>query len=134
MRGVARRWVADFTENAKVPAWAWEFPEAGHNAVMTLASEAPRTLPMTWLALGYPREPAARRRWRSFLETVAAHGGRLLTVEEPHADPWLEALGLAHVGDWVSTALAERHAVDVSSLSLMDDFKARLAAAEREHS
>ena len=129
---VARRWAADFMENAKVPAWVWEFPEAGHNAVMTLAAEASVTLPLAPILLGRPRSAAAQRRWRALQEVLADHGATLLEVHEPHEDPWVEALGLAHAGDWVSLALADRLGANAASLSLMDEHKQRLAQAADE--
>ncbi len=129
MATVAKRWAADLTENAKVPAWVWEFPEAGHNAVMTLASEASVTLPLAPVAIGRPRSETARRRWRALLEVLGAHGATVFEVNEPHDDPWVEAVGLAHAGDWVSVALADRLGANAASLSLMDEFKERLARA-----
>jgi glucose/mannose-6-phosphate isomerase len=129
MATVAKRWAADLTENAKVPAWVWEFPEAGHNAVMTLASEASVTLPLAPVAIGRPRSETARRRWRALLEVLGAHGATVFEVNEPHDDAWVEAVGLAHAGDWVSVALADRLGANAASLSLMNEFKERLARA-----
>ena len=123
----AKRWAADLSENAKAASWIWELPEAAHNAVMTVAAEAPGGHPMTLVALGAPRREAARRRWEALRATLAEHGAEVVEVAEPHPDPWVEALGLAHVGDWVSVCLADGLGVDAESLSLMNDLKRRLA-------
>jgi hypothetical protein len=55
-------------------------------------------------------------------------------LDEPHSDPWVEALGLAHLGDWVSLFLADRLGVDPASLSLMNDLKHRLKMREEADS
>ncbi len=124
----ARRWAADLSENAKAPSVVWELPEAAHNAVMTLAREAGKPVPLRLVALGEPRGGAARVRWDATLAVLADHGAASLAVRESHPDPWVEALGLAYAGDWTSLRLAERVHADPASLSLMDDLKRRLAA------
>ncbi len=129
---VARRWAADLAENAKAPAWVWELPEASHNAVMTVAREAPGSIPLSLVSLGAPRRESARRRWEALRATLADHGADVVEVAEPHSDAWVEALGLAYVGDWVSVCLADRAGVDAGSLSLMNDLKGRLAASGSE--
>jgi glucose/mannose-6-phosphate isomerase len=125
---VARRWAADLAENAKVAAVVWGLPEAAHNAVMALAAEARPQVPLALLALGRPRGPAAVLRWDATLQVLADHGARVTAVAEPHSDPWIEALGLAYAGDWVSVVLAEALGADASSLSLMNDLKRLLSA------
>ncbi len=127
LRAAARRWAADLAENAEVPAVVWDLPEASHNAVMAVAADAPDPLPLTVLALGRPRGAASRRRWDALLGVLADHGAAVIDVLEPHAVPWIEALGLAYAGDWVSTALAGALGVDAAGLSLMNDLKRRLA-------
>ncbi len=127
----ARRWAADLAENAKAPSVVWGLPEAAHNAVMTLAAEARPPVPLVPVALGRPRAAAALRRWDATLQVLAGHGARVSAAHEPHPDPWIEALGLAYAGDWVSVALADVLGADASSLSLMNDLK-RLLSAEIE--
>ena len=129
-RLAGRRWVADLAENAKVPSVLWEFPESAHNAIMTLAREAPGHHPIAGIIMGEPREEPARKYFRTVIALLEEHGARTVLVDEPHEDPWIHALGLAHLGDWVSVLLAETLGVDASSLSLMDDLKERLARKE----
>jgi hypothetical protein len=130
-RLAGKRWVADLAENAKVPSVVWEFPEAAHNSIMTLAREAPEHHPVAGFILGEPRDEPAREYFRTVVSLLEEHGARTLFVEEPHEDPWIHALGLAHLGDWASVLLAETMGVDVSSLSLMDELKERLARKEK---
>jgi len=124
----ARRWAGNLAENAKVPAIVLEFPEAAHNALMVFADETRNPVPVAVVTLGEPRHPAHRRRWGVIQRLLQEQGVRLNPVSLRHQDPWIEALGLAHAGDWTSVALAEIYGVDASSLSLMDRLKTRLAA------
>jgi glucose/mannose-6-phosphate isomerase len=122
----ARRWVADLAENAEVPAVHWKLPEAAHNAIMVLAREAPRSVPVVLVALGEPAGPERRARWGTTLELLAEVGGEVHRVPAAHPDPWVASLGLAHAGDWVSVAAAELEGVSAASLSLMNELKRRL--------
>jgi len=128
LTAAARRWVGDIAENAKAPAVALEFPEAAHNALMVFDDAAPGPVPVEAVALGEPRHPGHRRRWTAIRELLDGQTVRVTSVTLPHADPWIEALGLAHAGDWVSVALAEAYGVDAGSLALMDRLKRRLRA------
>ena len=123
---VARRWAADLAENAKVASVVWPLPEASHNAVMALAEGAPRPVPLAPVIVGRAREERAGRRWRALREVLVDAGAELVGVDEPHRDRWVEAVGLAYVGDWVSLHLADRQGVDAADLSLMDEVKRRL--------
>lgn len=126
----ATRWVADLAENAKAPAAVWELPEAAHNRIMTVARDAPRGLPISVFGLGTPALEAARTRWKATLAVLGDHGTKVFLIDEPHPDPWIRALGIAHLGDWVSVLLAELLEVEASNLSLMDDLKRRLAGKD----
>lgn len=130
----SRRWSGELAENAKLPSLIWTLPEAAHNAIMAVASEAPKPLPLVPIALGTPREPAARLRWDTTLAVLNDAGVRVERVDEPHPDAWVEALGLAHVGSWVSMAAAAATDTDPESLSLMTELKQRLKrGAEGNH-
>jgi bifunctional phosphoglucose/phosphomannose isomerase len=126
----ARRWAADFAENAKIPAVVWELPEAAHNRVMAAAREAPKPFPLALIALGTPREAQARRRWDATLAVLSGHGASVFRVDSPHPEPWIHAVGLTAIGDWVSLLVGEGLGVNLESLSLMNELKARLAAGQ----
>lgn len=122
----ARRWRASLAENAKVPATIWEFPEAAHNRIATAGRDGPRRQLLGLLALGTPADPRARLRWDAVLAALEAHGAKPLRVSMPHRHPWIEAMGLAYLGDWMSLDLAKRLGVDPEPLALMTDVKSRL--------
>ena len=60
------------------------------------------------------------------VNALEAHGSKPFRVNVPHAIPWIEALGLAYLGDWMSVELARRLGVDPEPLALMADVKSRL--------
>jgi len=122
----ANRWRASLAENAKVAAAVWELPEAAHNRIVTAGRDGPRRKSLGLFALGTPREARALTRWDAVLQTLEAHGSTPLRVNVPHALPWVEALGLAYFGDWMSLELAERLGVDPEPITLMTDVKLRL--------
>ncbi len=122
----AGRWAGDLSENAKIPAMVWSMPEASHNMIMSVAPEAGHRIPLFGIALGAPREPKRRRIWDTLLGVLRDHGMHLVQIEEPHQDPWTEALGLAYAGTWVSLAVAGKAGTDPAGLSLMIELKSRL--------
>lgn len=122
----ARRWVADFAENAQVPALAWPFPEAAHNAIQTVARDAPRRVPMALVALDTARGKDEGRRWTVSLDLLAETGVPVHRVRALHPEPWIEAVGLCYLGDWVSVGVAERLGVRAADLTIMNELKSRL--------
>ena len=122
----ARRWRASVAENAKVAATIWEFPEAAHNRMVSAGRDGPRRQSLGLFALGTPREARARARWDAVLMALEAHGSKPLRVVVSHPVTWIEALGLAYLGDWMSLELAQRLGVDPEPLALMTDVKSRL--------
>lgn|GEM_PF-1170599 len=122
----ARRWRASLAENAKVLASVWELPEAAHNRIVTAGRDGPRRESLGLFALGTPREAGARLRWDAVLHVLAAHGSEPFRVNVPHLIPWIEALGLAYLGDWMSLELAQRLGVDPEPIALMADVKSRI--------
>jgi len=126
----ARRWAADLAENAKMIVATWGFPEAAHNQIMAYAFPGDQNLRPVLLTLGEVRHPARRRRWEVTEQLLRDRGATLRRVADPHPDPWIEALGLAYLGDWVSVLLAEFEGLPAADLNLMNELKARLRQPE----
>lgn len=120
----AKRWVADFSENAKLPLWYWEFPEATHNAMMVIDPQS--TSPQPEFFVLESSECRESEDWQEFMVLLGERSTHLNTVFVPHEDPWVESVGLAYVGDWTSVKAAEFLGVSAESISLMNEFKERL--------
>jgi len=124
----ARRWRADFNENAKSPLGIWVFPEAAHNALMVVSEESRCPRPHFFVLESVA--DAASPPWKAFLDLLRERGATLQMVRHPHPDPWVETLGLAHAGDWQSLLMAQALGVPAGSLSLLNAFKARLSRGQ----
>jgi len=122
----AHRWAGVLAENAKILCSVWEFPEAAHNLVMALDGRPGRPPETVAVSLGGPAEGPPAARWKTVLEVLDRHGGAIETVTVPHPDPWVRALGTAHLGDWLSLVLAERLGVDPGAIAVIDDIKRSL--------
>lgn len=123
---VARRWKTQINENAKLPAFFAELPEADHNELCGwVAGPAGDTLAGVLIedADQHPRE---RRRFELTAAAIAAAGAeavRLETVGETRVERLLWAVML---GDLVSLHLAEARGVDPVPVEAIEAFKAAL--------
>jgi glucose/mannose-6-phosphate isomerase len=125
----AYRWKCQLNENAKVPAFAAELPEAGHNEIVGWA-DARRFGRFASVFLEDPGEgPRVAARIELTAEIV---GGEAAAVERvtPRGDTRLEHL-LSHVilGDLVSLYVAVLRGADPIDITPIDRLKAGLAAS-----
>jgi len=124
----AYRWKCQFNENAKVPAFAAELPEAGHNEIVgweAAASFAP-------FSAVFLEDPDAGERMAARVAlTAEIVGGQAHTVERvvPRGDTRLQRL-ISHVllGDLVSLYAAVLRGADPIGIDPIDRLKAGLAA------
>ncbi len=123
---VARRWKTQLNENAKLPAFASELPEANHNEIEGWAWGAGNA-PLAAIFLTHPDhgERVARRL------AVTAERLRALGVPVAEAGPRGESavarvLSLVMLGDLVSVGLAEAIGVDATPVVAIEDFKQAL--------
>ena len=123
---VARRWKTQLNENAKVPAFTAELPEADHNEIEGWEG-APTAPPMSAVFLeDRDQHPRVRQRFEltaKLIEPAAASVSRLETEGESRTERLLWAVML---GDLVSLHLAARRGVDPSPVETMDRLKAEL--------
>jgi glucose/mannose-6-phosphate isomerase len=123
----ARRWKAQVNENAKLPAFFSELPEANHNEICGWPDGAATGARQAAVLLeDADQHPRVRRRFELTAEAVAASGAETVRVEtagETRAERLLWAVML---GDLVSVALAEARGVDPLPVAAIEDFKAAL--------
>jgi glucose/mannose-6-phosphate isomerase len=123
----ARRWKAQINENAKLPAFFTELPEANHNEICGWAGASASGARLAAVLLeDADQHPRVRRRFELTAEAIAATGAqavRVETVGETRAERLLWAVVL---GDLVSLELAEARGVDPLPVEALDALKAAL--------
>jgi glucose/mannose-6-phosphate isomerase len=124
----AYRWKCQLNENAKVPAFAAELPEAGHNEIVGW-SDAASFAPFSAVLL---EDPDAGERMAARVElTAEIVGDQARAVERvaPRGTTRLERL-VSHValGDLVSLYVAVLRGADPIAIEPIDRLKAGLAA------
>jgi glucose/mannose-6-phosphate isomerase len=123
---VALRWKTQINENAKLPAFTAELPEADHNEIAGWdgAAEAGR---LSAVFLEDPdQHPRVRQRFElttALIEPAAASVTSLETEGETRTERLLWAVML---GDLVSLELAAQRGVDPASIEMIDRLKDEL--------
>lgn len=123
---VARRWKAQVNENAKMPAFFSELPEADHNELCGWAGVPTGAGLSTVLLEDTDQHPRERLRFELTAKAIEAEGTevvRLKTVGESRTERQLWAVML---GDLVSLALAEARGVDPTPVDAIEDLKSAL--------
>jgi glucose/mannose-6-phosphate isomerase len=122
----ARRWKAQANENAKLPAFFSELPEADHNelAGWTGARNGAR-LAAVFLedADQHPRE---RRRLELTAEVVRDAGAEVVRIESAGETRTARLLWTVMLADLVSVELALARGVDPAELEVIERFKRQL--------
>jgi len=120
----ARRWKTQVNENAKLPAFFAELPEADHNELCGWSPPADGFSAV--LLEDSDQHPRERRRFELTAEAIAAGGAeavRIETVGETRVERLLWAVML---GDLLSVELAEARGVDPTPVEAIEAFKAAL--------
>lgn len=123
---IARRWKTQINENAKLPAFASELPEANHNEIegwrrgLDLA-------PLAAVFLHAPgMHPRLERRMELTAERLDAFGAPVVRVDATGDSGVANVLSLVTIGDLVSVSLAELEGVDPTPVESIEAFKAAL--------
>ncbi|MFN8216424.1 MAG: bifunctional phosphoglucose/phosphomannose isomerase [Solirubrobacterales bacterium] len=122
---VARRWKSQINENAKLPAFWAELPEADHNEICGW-NEAAAGAGLAGVFLeDRDQHPRERRRFELTAAAVgeAATALRLETLGETRVERLLWGVVL---GDLVSLELAERRGVDPLPVEAIERFKQQM--------
>jgi glucose/mannose-6-phosphate isomerase len=124
----AYRWKCQFNENAKLPAFAAELPEAGHNEIVGWSDARD----FGRFAAVFLEDPDAGKRMQTRIDLTAEIVGEQAAVVErvtPRGDTPLQRL-VSHVllGDLVSLYLAVLRGTDPIGIEPIHRLKAGLAA------
>jgi glucose/mannose-6-phosphate isomerase len=117
---VARRWKTQINENAKLPAFWGELPEADHNEVCGWESTDK-------LHAVFIDDPDADERTRRRFEPTARIAKPASHVHPVGANPTERVLGVVLLGDLVSVYLAALDGTDPSTIDAIEQLKSELA-------
>lgn len=121
----ARRWKTQLNENAKLPAFFAELPEADHNELCGWGG-APAARLAAVLLEDSDQHPRERRRFELTAETIAAGGAEAVRVETVGETRVERLLWAVMLGDLLSVELAEERGVDPTPVEAIEAFKAAL--------
>jgi glucose/mannose-6-phosphate isomerase len=125
---VAGRWKAQINENAKVHAFAHNFPELNHNEILGWVGTRSQGVPKWSVVIlqDGAESPKIKARARITSELI----GNQATFHNAFADgvSLLERmLSLTFLGDWVSLYLAALNEVDPENIDWLNHLKGELA-------
>jgi glucose/mannose-6-phosphate isomerase len=123
---VARRWKAQVNENAKLPAFFAELPEADHNELCGWAGAPDAGRFAAVLMTDSDQHPRERRRLELTADSIAAGGAEVVRFETAGETRVERLLWAVMLGDLVSLELAEARGVDPTPVEAIESFKAAL--------
>lgn len=128
---VARRWKTQANENAKIPAFFSELPEADHNEICgwTEGAIAGHRLAAVFLE-DRDQHPREARRFDLTAEAVSAAGATALRVETAGETRVARLLWATMLGDLVSLELAGLRGVDPVPVEALDRLKEAMGQAD----
>jgi glucose/mannose-6-phosphate isomerase len=122
----ARRWKTQVNENAKLPAFASELPEADHNEICIW--EAPSAAGLAAVLLeDRDQHPRESLRFELTAAEVKRDGATAIRIEAAGESRTERLLWTVMLGDLVSLELASARGVDPLPIEAIDRLKASLA-------
>jgi len=126
---VAGRWKAQINENAKVPAFAAELPEADHNEIVGWAAGGPAPLAAVLLT-DRDQHPRLQQRFELTARLIEPHAAAVIELETEGETRTERLLWTVMLGDLVSLHLAARRGVDPSPVDVIERLKSQLGRSE----
>jgi glucose/mannose-6-phosphate isomerase len=118
---VARRWKSQVNENAKLPCFFSELPEADHNELC--GWDAPEANLAAVFLEDRDQHPRVRRRFELTAAAVAGDGATTVRVETAGETRVARLLWATLLGDLVSLELAKARGVDPLPVEAIERFK-----------
>jgi glucose/mannose-6-phosphate isomerase len=122
---VASRWKTQVNENAKVPAFCAELPEADHNEICAWEADGARSLAVVMLE-DRDQHPRERLRFDLTAAEIERAGSVVVRVETAGESRGERLLWGVMLGDLVSLELAQARGVDPLPIEAIDRLKAAL--------
>ncbi len=120
---VARRWKTQANENAKLPAFYSDLPEADHNELCGWSGPTPETRLAAVFLEDSDQHPRERRRFELTAAAVADGAAAVVRVETAGETRVARLLWATMLGDLVSLRLAEQRGVDPLAIEPIERFK-----------
>ncbi|MFI5028450.1 MAG: bifunctional phosphoglucose/phosphomannose isomerase [Solirubrobacterales bacterium] len=125
---VARRWKTQINENAKLPAFYSELPEADHNEICGWVETADGGGAMVAVLLEDPQlGPRLRLRFDLTADAIAAAGTEVVRVQAEGESRSERLLWTVMLGDLISLELASARGVDPLSVKAIETLKSALS-------
>lgn len=118
---VAYRWKTQVNENAKLPAFSSELPEADHNELEGW-SGADRRFAAVFLE-DRDQHPRERKRFELTAEAIEPHAAAVIRLETEGETRTERVLHGVMLGDLVSIELANARGVDPVAVDILEGFK-----------
>jgi len=122
---VAYRWKCQVNENAKLPAFSHDLPEADHNEIAGWGGSGDRPLAAIFLA-DRDQHPRVRQRLDLTADLIAPHAAAVVRIETEGESRTERLLWAVLLGDLVSLQLAARRGVDPGPVEAIERLKEEL--------
>jgi glucose/mannose-6-phosphate isomerase len=123
---VAYRWACQVNENAKVPAYSWDLPEANHNELVGWEGAKERGPFACVLLEDSDQHPRERRRMELTAELADPGAEKVVRLEAEGETTTARMLELVMLGDLISLHIAASRGVEPSSVAVIESLKAKL--------
>ncbi|MDQ2631907.1 MAG: bifunctional phosphoglucose/phosphomannose isomerase [Actinomycetota bacterium] len=124
---VARRWKTQINENAKLPAFYAELPEADHNEICAWEPESPAAAMTAVFLEDCDQHPRERQRFELTAEVIAPGAADVVRLETKGETRVERLLWGVLLGDLVSLEVARQGGVDPGSIEAIDKLKEGMA-------
>jgi glucose/mannose-6-phosphate isomerase len=124
---VAYRWKCQLNENAKLPAFSAQLPEADHNEIVGWEGAVDRGLAPVFLT-DRDLHPRVRKRFEVTAELIGASAPAKIMVETEGETRTERLLWAVLLGDLVSLHVAAARGVDPARIDVLERLKAELGA------
>lgn len=125
MRVVARTWKKKFCENAKILAFANEFPELNHNEIVGYTS--PKAEFFTIIIEDEADHPRVRKRMEITKKLIQSRGVSVFSMKLTGSSTLTKIFQAIQLGSYTAYELALRYGVDPSKVEIVENLKHELA-------
>jgi glucose/mannose-6-phosphate isomerase len=127
---VAYRWKTQVNENAKMPAFAAELPEADHNEIVGWDSAAEQGSFLAVFLEDSDQHPRVRQRVDLTARLIEPQAAGIVRLESRGSTAVERVMSLVLLGDLVSIYLAVLRGIDPSPVEVIERLKEELAERE----